>query len=32
MREIMYRRLNSIDRRKQDFVLRELVSQGDVVT
>ena len=32
MREILYRRLNSIDRRKQDFVLRELVSQGDVVT
>lgn len=32
MREITYRRLNSLDRRKQDFVLRELVRQGDVKT
>lgn len=32
MREILYRRLNSVDRRKQDFVLRELVHQGDVMT
>ena len=32
MREITYRRLNSMDHRKQDFVLRELVHQGDVVT
>ena len=32
MREILYRRLNSGDRHKQDFVLREMVSQGDVIT
>lgn len=32
MREITYRRLNSMDRSKQDFVLREMVQQGGVVT
>ena len=32
MREILYRRLNSNDHRQQDFILRELVNQGDVVT
>ena len=32
MREILYRRLNSGDHRKQDFILREMVSQGDVIT
>ena len=32
MREILYRRLNSNDRRKQDFVLRERVNQGGTIT
>lgn len=32
MREILYRRLNSLDRRKQDFILREMVRQDDVLT
>ena len=32
MREITYRRLNSMDRAQQDFVLREMVQQGGVIT
>ena len=32
MREILYRRLNSMDRSKQDFVLREMVQQAGVMT